>query len=371
LKLRSGVITLKRLTNEDLTSEMKKFHRYRMKVDQKNSILGNLAQLEGKEKTRSVSSFFKPVLSIVVLLFFLASASFFALDYSKDVPGSPEPSQNAETGIDLYKESNESFTIQVHEDFTLKENTDGAVLFKAKGKTVGGIEPLNEDEMVKSLNKQNLFMKEELAGYPYPTTFTLDHQKMMEVTQILHYYFKSPESKLNYHVYFYTPFFTEEIADDIASSFEIYKDGKVVKGKEDWLLSKEFSTDTSEVLVGEKDRLGISGPAFTVDKTDKYLWHFFGGHNEVETLSSGDFKVTATNKDNGEKEMVLVEGAGTPHEKLVWTYNFPKNSRLSGDDNMGSIHSIPSNMKFSKPGIWRLDVFFGIKRFGNIIVEVK
>jgi hypothetical protein len=357
--------------NENVTAEMKKFHRYRMDIDQKNAILGNLAQLEEKEKTNSASEVFKPVLSIVVLVLFLASASFFALNNTKETPGSPEPSQKVETGIDLYKESNESFTIQVHEDFTLKENKDGVVLFKAKGKTVGGIEPLNEDEMVKSMNKQNLFIKEELAGYHYPTTYTLDHQKMMEVTQILHYYFKSPESNLNYHVYFYTPFFTEESADDIARSFEIYKDGKAVKGKEDWLLSKEFSTDNFQLLIGEKDRLGISGPSFTADKTDKYLWHFFGDHNEVETLSSGDFKVTATNKDSGEKEMVLVESAGTPHEKLVWTYDIPENSPLTGDPNTGSIHSIPSNMKFSKPGIWRLDIFFGIKRFGQVIVDVR
>ncbi|MCM3732643.1 hypothetical protein M3196_13305 [Fictibacillus nanhaiensis] len=363
---------MKRLTNENLTSEMKKFHRYRMDADQKNAILGNLAKLEEKEKIKSAAAFYKAVLSIVVLVFFLASASFFALDHTKETPGSPGTSQKADTGIDLYKQSDEFFTIQVNEDFTLKENKDGSVRFEAEGKTVGGIEPLNEEEMVKSMNKQNLFIKEELAGYQYPTTFTLDHQKTMEVIQILHYYFTSPESSLNYHVYFYTPFFTEESADDIARSFEIYKDGKVVKGKEeDWSLSKEFSTDTFGVLVGEKDSLGISGPAFAADQTDKYIWHFFGGHNEVETLSSGDFKVTAINKESGEKEMVLVESAGTEKEELVWKYDFPKNSPLTGDPNSGSIHSIPSNMKFSKPGIWRLDVFFGTKRFGNIIVEVK
>jgi hypothetical protein len=357
--------------NENIMTEMKKFHRFGMDIDQKNAILGNLAQLEEKEKTKSVSEVFKPVLSIVVLVLFLASASFYALDHTKKTPGSPETSQKAETGIDQYKNANESFDIQASKNFTMKENKDGTVRFEAEGKTVGGIEPLNEDEMMKSINRQNLHTKEELSGYHYPTTYTLDHQKKMDVTQILHYYFKSPESNLNYHVYFYTPFFTEESADDIARSFEIYKDGKAVKGKEDWALSKEFSTDNFQLLIGEKDRLGISGPAFTADQTDKYLWHFFGGPNEVEILSSGDFKVTATHKESGEKEMVLVESAGTPHEKLVWTYDIPENSPLTGDPDTGSIHSIPSNMKFSKPGIWRLDIFFGIKRFGQVIVDVK
>jgi hypothetical protein len=351
-------------------SEMKKFHKYRMDADQKNAILGNLAKLEDKEKIKSAAAFYKPVLSIVVLVFFLASASFFALDHTKETPGSPGTSQKAETGIDLYKQSDESFTIQVNEDFTLKENKDGSVRFEAEGKTVGGIEPLNEEEMAENINRQNLFTKEELEGYPYPTTFTLDHQKTMEVIQILHYYFTSPESSLNYHMYFYTPFFTEEIADDIARSFEIYKGGNAVKGYDDWSLSNDFYTHTFK-LTGEKDRLGISGPAFTADQTDKYIWYFFGGHEAIDTLSSGDFKVTAINKESGEKEMVLVESAGTENEELVWKYDFPKNSPLTGDSNSGSIHSIPSNMKFSNPGIWRLDVFFGTKRFGNIIVEVK
>jgi hypothetical protein len=202
-------------------AEMKKFHSYRMDADKKNAILGNLAKLEEKKKIKSAAAFYKPVLSIVVLVFFLASASFFMLDSTKETPGSPGTSQKAETGIDLYKQSDESYTIQVNEDFALKETKDGSVLFEAEGKTVGGIEPLNEDEMVKSMNKQNLFIKEELAGYQYPATFTLDHQKTMEVFQILHYYFKSPESSLNYHVYFYTPFFTEESAEEIARSFKI------------------------------------------------------------------------------------------------------------------------------------------------------
>ncbi|WP_226537347.1 hypothetical protein [Fictibacillus halophilus] len=360
---------MNRLTNEDLMSEMKKFHKYRMDANQKSVILGNLAQLGTKGKRRYISTFFKPIVSIIVLVVFLASASFFALEHAK-APGSPELIK-AKTGIELFKQSNESFTIQKNKDFTVKENKDGTVQFEVKGKKVGGIEPLNEDEMVKSINQQNLMTNEEVEGYQYPVTLTLDHQKMLDVVQILHYYFKSPESKLNYHVYFYTPFFNEESADEIARSFNIYKEGKLVKGKEEWLLSNEFSTHTFKLLTGEKDRLGISGVPFIAGKTKVTVWHFFGGHNEIETLNSGDFKVIAINKESREKEQVLVEGAGTKNEKLVWKYEVPENSPIAGDSDTGSIHSIRSHLNLSKPGIWRLDVYFGVKRFGSIIVDVK
>jgi hypothetical protein len=364
------VITLKRLTNEDVMSEMKKFHRYRMDADQKNAILGNLAQLGAKRKRGSISAFFNPVLSMIVLVVFLASASFIALDHAK-APGSPELPKKAETGIQQFQQANESFSIQEYETFTLKENKDGTVLFIADGKTVGGIEPLNEDEMVKSINQQNLMKKEELEGYQYPATFTLDHQKTMDVVQILHYYFTSPESKLNYHVYFYTPFFNDESADEIARSFNINKEGKLVNGEEQWSLSNEYSTHTFRLLTGEKDRLGVDGAPFTAGKTKRHVWHFFGSHNEVETISSGDFKVIALSKENGEKEQVLVEGAGTKNEKLVWEYKMNEDRSLTGDSDTGSLHSITSHLRFSKPGIWKLDVYFGVKRFGSIIVDVK
>lgn len=225
------MITLNRLTNEDLISKMKKFHKYRMDANQKSVILGNLTQLDTKGERGHISTFFKPVVSIIVLVVFLASASFFALEQA-NAPGSPELSIKANTGIELFKQANESFTIQENKNFTLKKNKDGTVQFQVKGKKVGGIEPLNEDEMVKSINQQNLMTNEQVEGYQYPATLTLDHQKMLDVVQILHYYFKSPESKLNYHVYFYTPFFNDDSADYIARSFTIYKDGKLVKGKE-------------------------------------------------------------------------------------------------------------------------------------------
>lgn len=350
-------------------SEFKKFKTYQMDPNKKSMIARELAQIEHKRNRFHFLRFYKPVLSVFVLLFFFVSASLFVLN---DTSEAPTPTKTGyQTGAEQFLHGDETYGIQHNKDFSLKKNRDGSVLFKADGKIVGGIEPLTDDEMYKNMNKQHIFTSEKLDSYNYQTTFTLDHQKTMEVTQILHYYFTSPNSQLNYHVYFYTPFFTEEKADDLARSFEIYKDGKLIEGTEHWSLSTEFATNTFEVLIGEKDKLGISGPDFIAGKVDKYIWHFFGSSNEVETLSSGNFKVTATNKESGEKEKVLVQSAGSDNEKMVWSYEMTKGSPLTGDADVGSIHSIPSNLKFSKPGIWRLDVYFGVKRFGYLVVEVK
>ncbi|KZE69123.1 hypothetical protein AWM68_02325 [Fictibacillus phosphorivorans] len=360
---------MKRLTDERVMSELKNFKTYQMEDDKKRLIAGELAQLKQKKIPFHFLKFYKPVLSVFVLLIFLLSASFFVMNQTTEAPAGTNT--RIQSGIEQFMNGDETFSIKESKDFSLKENENGSVLFKTDGKTVGGIEPLNEDEMVKSMNKQHIFTSEKLDSYNYQTTFTVDHQKTMEVTQILHYYFTSPNSQLNYHVYFHTPFFNEETADDLARSFKIYKDGKWIEGTEHWSLSTEFATPTFAVLLGEKDKLGISGPDFNAGKTDKYIWHFFGSSNEVETLSNGDFKVTATNKETGEKEKVLVQSAGTNQERLVWSYDMPKDSPLTGDAEVGSIHSVPSNLKFSKPGIWRLDAYFGTKRFGYVVVDVK
>lgn len=332
-----------------------------MNSDQKRAIENELNRLSYDKEPHRIFHFYKPLLSLIVLLFLLVSGSYFAINQAD------EKAVKHTTGSGLFLHGDESFQIKKKDDFVLKKIKDGSVILSANGKKVGGIEPLTDDEKLKSIQSQNTFINEELEGYRYEGTFILDHQKTMEVTQILHYYFNSPHSKLNYHVYFYTPFFNEDTAAELAHSFKIYNDGKLIQGSEEnWKLSTEFATPTFEVLLGEKDKIGIAGPPFIAGKTDKFLWHFFGSHNEVEILTRGDFKIMATNKDSGEHERVLVQNS-----EMVWSYEFQKESPLTPIEEIESIHSIPTNMKFSKPGIYRLDTSFGGKKFGSIVVEVK
>lgn len=332
-----------------------------MNNDQKREIENELNLLPYNKKSHRVFHIYKTLLSMIVLLFLLVSVSYFAIN---------QPDGKAvkyTTGSGLFLHGDETFQIKKKDDFVLKKNKDGSVVFTADGVEVGGIEALTDDEKLKSIQSQNTFINEELEGYRYAGTFILDHQKTMKVTQILHYYFNSPHSKLNYHVYFHTPFFNEETAAELAHSFKIYNKGKLLQGSEEnWQLSTEFATSTFEVLLGEKDKIGIAGPSFIAGKTDKFLWHFFGGTNEVSTLTRGDFKIIATNRESGEQERVLVQNS-----RMVWSYEFIKGSPLTPIEETGSIHSIPTNMKFSKPGVYRLDTFFGGKRFGSVVVEVK
>ncbi|MBN3554695.1 hypothetical protein JYA63_10485 [Fictibacillus nanhaiensis] len=350
-----------RLTDEEIILELKNFKSYKMDSNQKQSIENELNRLSSEKRSSTIFRFYKPLLSVIVLFFLLVSGSYFAINQAE------EKTMEYTTGSGIFLHGDESFQMKNSDDFIMKKNKDGSVFFMADGKKVGGIEPLTEDEKLKSIQTQNTFISQDLEGFRYSGTYGLDHQKTMDVVQIHHYYFKSPHSKLNYHVYFYTPFFSEVSAADFAHSFKIYHDDKLLQGSnEDWTLSTEFATPTFEVLLGEKDKIGIAGPQLIAGKTDKFLWHFFGGTNEVSILTSGDFKVIATNKKSGEPERALVQNSG-----LVWSYKFQKNSPLSPVEEVGSIHSIPVNMKFSKSGIYRLDTFFGGKRFGSIVVEVK
>lgn len=352
-----------RLTDEEVIMELKNFKSYKMNSNQKQAIQNELNRLTSEKSSSShqIFRFYKPILSIIVLLFLLVSGSYFAMNQSN------ENTVKYTTGSGVFIHGDESFQIKNSDDFTMKKNKDGSVFFMADGKKVGGIEPLTEDEKMKSIQTQNPFISQDLEGFRYSGTYHLDHQKTMDVVQIHHYYFNSPKSKLNYHVYFYTPFFNGDTAAELAHSFKIYHNDKLLQGNsEDWTLSTEFATPTFEVLLGEKDRIGIAGPPFIAGKTDKYLWHFFGSHNETEILTRGDFKIMATNKDSGEHERVLVQNSG-----MVWSYKFQKDSPLSPVEEVGSIHSIPVNMKFSKSGIYRLDTYFGGEWFDTIVVEVK
>ncbi|MCH7323285.1 hypothetical protein LZ480_15520 [Solibacillus sp. MA9] len=139
----------------------------------------------------------------------------------------------------------------------------------------------------------------------------------------------------------------------------------VSEENQQWDLSPEFETSTGEKLIGQKNKVGIIEGEFKAGVIEKWLWHLWG---DGQTIKSGNFKVVAINKDTGEKEKVLITDAGTSNERKVWSYG---ELDYSPNGVRGSDSSRPSNVSFSKVGIWRLEVFIGDERFGSIVVDVK
>jgi hypothetical protein len=134
------------------------------------------------------------------------------------------------------------------------------------------------------------------------------------------------------------------------------------QNEESWTASPEFNTSTGTSLIGEKDKIGLLSPGFVAGQGNKYMWHFWG---DEKTLTSGDFKVVAVNQE-GEKTKALVQNAGTAAEKKVWNYG-----TSSVAPNNGADTHTPSNLSLPSPGLWRLNVYFGDRLFGSIVVEVK
>lgn len=143
------------------------------------------------------------------------------------------------------------------------------------------------------------------------------------------------------------------------------KVNSVSEENQHWDISPEFETSTGDKLVGQKNKVGIIGGEIKTGVIEKWLWHLWG---DEQTIKNGNFKVVAIYKDTGEKEKVLITDAGTANERKVWSYG-----ELDYNPNgvRGSDSSRPSNLSFSKAGIWRLEVFIGDERFGSIVVDVK
>ncbi|MEY2196994.1 hypothetical protein AB7942_30495 [Neobacillus sp. BF23-41] len=105
-------------------------------------------------------------------------------------------------------------------------------------------------------------------------------------------------------------------------------------------------------LIGEKGRLGFIYDdsevlRFYPNKTQKYMWHFWGEDKEFE----GKLKVVATHENDSEQITVL-EGVD-----------------LSGPNNGADRHT-PSNMSLPKSGMWKLDAYIGDTLFGTVFIKV-
>ncbi|EFV74692.1 hypothetical protein MKY20_23930 [Cytobacillus sp. FSL W8-0315] len=117
-----------------------------------------------------------------------------------------------------------------------------------------------------------------------------------------------------------------------------------------WNQSPLFKSG-NYTMIGEKGRLGFiyddsEAVRFYPNKTQKYMWHFWGEDQEF----NGKLKVVAIH-ENDEKQITVVEGG------------------LGGDNNGADRHA-PSNMSLPKSGMWKLDVYIGDKLFGSVYVKV-
>ena len=125
-------------------------------------------------------------------------------------------------------------------------------------------------------------------------------------------------------------------------------------------------TEGEYLLIGEEGKVGFlvgSGKKGEVveekiiaNKANKYMWHFWGDKDSI----SGDFKVVGTDKE-GKEHPVLISGDDT-----VWKY-----SNTSISPNNGADSHIPSNMVFPTSGLWKLEIYFNEKLFGEIVINVE
>lgn len=128
----------------------------------------------------------------------------------------------------------------------------------------------------------------------------------------------------------------------------IGKNEKVIKSN--WNESSLFETG-GYTMIGEEGRLGFiyddsEEVRFYPDKEQKYMWHFWGGKQELE----GELKVVATH-ENEDEEIFVISG-------------------VLGAANNGADKHAPSNMSLPKSGIWKLDAYIGGSLFGSIYVKV-
>ncbi|MGA3601750.1 DUF4871 domain-containing protein [Lysinibacillus agricola] len=120
------------------------------------------------------------------------------------------------------------------------------------------------------------------------------------------------------------------------------------------------------LLIGEEGKVGFlvgsgkKGEAveekIIANKANKHMWYFWGEKDSI----SGDFKVVGIDKE-GKEHPVLLSG-----NDKVWQYS---NASISPND--GADTHIPSNMVFPTSGLWKLEIYFNDKLFGELVINVE
>ena len=128
---------------------------------------------------------------------------------------------------------------------------------------------------------------------------------------------------------------------------------KEVVIQHNWKESSLFESG-SYTMIGEEGRLGFLYNDSEVDrfypnKTQKYMWHFWGNEDEL----IGDIKVLGTH-ENSNEEIIVV----------------PRKENAFLSPNNGADQHSPTNMMLPKSGMWKLDAYIGDRLFGSVYVKV-
>ncbi|SES45493.1 hypothetical protein [Psychrobacillus sp. OK032] len=120
-----------------------------------------------------------------------------------------------------------------------------------------------------------------------------------------------------------------------------------------WKESSLFESG-SYTMIGEEGRLGFLYNDSEVDrfypnKTQKYMWHFWGNEDEL----IGDIEVLGTH-ENSNEEIIVV----------------PRKENTFLSPNNGADQHSPTNMMLPKSGMWKLDAYIGDRLFGSVYVKV-
>lgn len=101
---------------------------------------------------------------------------------------------------------------------------------------------------------------------------------------------------------------------------------------------------------GIENKIGITDAPLVVGTAQKVVWHFW---DEEKKLIGNTIKVKGTSVETG-KNIILFES-----------------SPLTAAPNLGATTSVPSGIKLTSIGLWKLDIYVGEKYYGSIVVEGK
>jgi len=128
---------------------------------------------------------------------------------------------------------------------------------------------------------------------------------------------------------------TEQHLLELSPTFEVdYIDNKG--------LDRKFT------FQGIEHKIGITVAPLIVGVSQKVIWHFW---DEEEALIGKPLKVIGTSMETGEN-IVLLES-----------------KPLTVAPNLGATTSLPSGIKLTSTGLWKLDIYLEEKYYETLIVE--
>ncbi|MDN4071323.1 DUF4871 domain-containing protein [Paenibacillus sp. FSL R5-0407] len=126
----------------------------------------------------------------------------------------------------------------------------------------------------------------------------------------------------------------------------------------DWKLSSTFGVpytddqgvERSFTLRGIENKLGITDAPLTVGVSQKVVWHFW---DQEDNLIGKSFKVEGISAKTGE-QVTLFEW-----DPLVLA------------PNLGATTSLPSGIKLTSTGLWKLNIYLDNEHYESLFVEGK